>query len=96
MRLTINNHRNWDGLLGIKDCFDNWFLVLRCSALDSFMGMVPGICAAVIDWLSYGHALRTEKGGTTALRHRRCARRHRGRKHPWPLWVEILLRYAFG
>jgi TctA family transporter len=46
---------------GIKDCFDNWFLVLRCSALGSFMGMIPGIGAAVIDWLSYGHALRTEK-----------------------------------
>jgi TctA family transporter len=51
------------GLLqGVKDCFDNWFLVLRCSALGSFMGMIPGIGAAVIDWLSYGHALRTEKG----------------------------------
>jgi TctA family transporter len=51
------------GLLqGIRDCFDNWFLVLRCSALGSFMGMIPGIGAAVIDWLSYGHALRTEKG----------------------------------
>src|ERR1700761_2335114 len=50
------------GLLqGIRDCFDNWFLVLRCSALGSFMGMIPGIGAAVIDWLSYGHALRTEK-----------------------------------
>ena len=51
------------GLLqGIRDCFRNWFLVLRCSALGSFMGMIPGIGAAVIDWLSYGHALRTEKG----------------------------------
>jgi hypothetical protein len=47
---------------GIRDCFRNWFLVLRCSALGSFMGMIPGIGAAVIDWLSYGHALRTEKG----------------------------------
>lgn len=50
------------GLLqGIRDCAANWFLVLRCSALGSFMGMIPGIGAAVIDWLSYGHALRTEK-----------------------------------
>jgi len=49
-------------MMGIRDCFQNWFLVLRCSALGSFMGMIPGIGAAVIDWLSYGHALRTEKG----------------------------------
>lgn len=51
------------GLLqGAKDCFRNWFLVLRCSALGSVLGAVPGIGAAVIDWLSYGHALRSEKG----------------------------------
>jgi TctA family transporter len=47
---------------GIKDCFDNWFLVVRCSALGSTLGAIPGIGASVIDWLSYGHALRTEKG----------------------------------
>jgi TctA family transporter len=71
------------GLLrGIRDCFDNWFLVLRFSALGSFMGMIPGIGAAVIDWLSYGHALRTEKGaqqsfGTGDVR-RHCSReRHK-------------------
>jgi len=49
-------------LLGVKDCFTHWFLVLRCSALGSFLGMIPGIGAAVIDWMSYGHALRSEKG----------------------------------
>ena len=62
----VTENKNVDtttGLLeGIRDCFRNWFLVLRCSALGSFMGMIPGIGAAVIDWLSYGHALRTEKG----------------------------------
>jgi TctA family transporter len=47
---------------GIRDCFTNWFLVLRCSALGSALGAIPGIGAAVIDWMSYGHALRTEKG----------------------------------
>ena len=26
------------------------------------MGTIPGIGASVIDWISYGHALRTEKG----------------------------------
>jgi TctA family transporter len=62
--VTENKHVDTRaGLLqGIHDCFHNWFLVLRCSALGSFMGMIPGIGAAVIDWLSYGHALRTEKG----------------------------------
>jgi len=49
-------------MLGVKDCFTNWFLVLRCAWLGSALGAVPGIGASVIDWLSYGHALRTEKG----------------------------------
>ena len=52
-----------DGLLlGAKDCFTHWFLVLRCASIGSVMGAIPGIGAAVIDWISYGHALRTEKG----------------------------------
>jgi putative tricarboxylic transport membrane protein len=49
-------------LLGIQDCLRNWFLILRCSWLGSAMGAIPGIGASVIDWISYGHALRTEKG----------------------------------
>jgi len=47
---------------GIKDCWENWFLILRCSWIGSAMGAIPGIGASVIDWISYGHALRTEKG----------------------------------
>ncbi len=49
-------------LLGIQDCLRHWFLILRCSWIGSAMGAIPGIGASVIDWISYGHALRTEKG----------------------------------
>lgn len=47
---------------GCKDCFRNWFLVLRCAWIGSVIGAIPGISASVIDWISYGHAIRTEKG----------------------------------
>ncbi|MDH7797417.1 TctA family transporter [Beijerinckia sp. GAS462] len=47
---------------GAKDCFTHWWLVLRCSWLGAALGAVPGISGAVVDWLAYGHALRTEKG----------------------------------
>ncbi len=47
---------------GALDCFRHWWLVLRCSWLGAAFGSVPGIGAAVIDWLAYGHASRTEKG----------------------------------
>ena len=36
--------------------------MLRCSWLGAALGAVPGIGGAVVDWLAYGHALRTEKG----------------------------------
>src|SRR6201981_2058816 len=49
-------------LLGVKDCLTHWFLILRCSWIGSAMGAIPGIGASVIDWISYGHALKTEKG----------------------------------
>jgi TctA family transporter len=51
-------------LLGIKDCLKHWFLILRCSWIGAALGAVPGIGVAVIDWIAYGHALRTEKGAT--------------------------------
>ena len=47
---------------GCQDCFKHWFLVLRCSWIGSVLGAVPGIGVSVIDWISYGHALRSEKG----------------------------------
>jgi TctA family transporter len=49
-------------LLGVQDCMRHWFLILRCSWIGAAMGAIPGIGASVIDWISYGHALRTEKG----------------------------------
>lgn len=51
-------------LLGVKDCLTHWFLILRCSGMGAALGAVPGIGSSVIDWVSYGHALRTEKGAS--------------------------------
>jgi TctA family transporter len=46
---------------GIRDVFTHWWLMLRCSWLGAALGAVPGIGAAVIDWVAYGHAARSEK-----------------------------------
>lgn len=46
---------------GVRDVGRNWWLVLRCSGLGALLGAVPGIGSAVIDWVSYGHAMQTEK-----------------------------------
>jgi hypothetical protein len=47
---------------GAKDCFRHWWLIMRCSWIGAALGAVPGIGGAVVDWVAYGHAARTEKG----------------------------------
>ncbi|MFN4282601.1 MAG: tripartite tricarboxylate transporter permease [Alphaproteobacteria bacterium] len=48
--------------LGMKDAFRHWWLVIRCGALGSLIGAIPGLGSSVVDWIAYGHALQTEKG----------------------------------
>ncbi len=57
----------WQQIEGIKDVFRNKFLLLRCATIGSSLGAVPGIGASVIDWIAYGHAVRTEKGAATSF-----------------------------
>jgi len=63
--MTIDTKKGM--LLGIKDCLTHWFLILRCSWIGAAMGAIPGIGVAVIDWIAYGHALRTEKGAAQSF-----------------------------
>ena len=51
----------WAQLQGVKDVFRNKFLLLRCSSIGSGLGAIPGIGASIIDWIAYGHAVRTIK-----------------------------------
>lgn len=55
---TVKLSSQWEG---VRDVYRNWWLVIRCSALGTALGVVPGIGSAVIDWIVYGYALRTEK-----------------------------------
>lgn len=48
---------------GILDTLREWPLVLRCSAIGSLLGAVPGIGIAVLDWIAYGHASRKPGSG---------------------------------
>src|SRR5262245_53899653 len=50
---------------GVRDVFRNWWLVLRCSGLGTMLGAIPGIGSAVIDWIVYGYAARSEKNAET-------------------------------
>jgi len=44
---------------GIKDTLQNWWLVVRCSFVGVWVGIVPGLGSQAVDWLAYGHAAQT-------------------------------------
>jgi putative tricarboxylic transport membrane protein len=46
---------------GIKDTFKHWSLVLRCSAIGTALGLVPGVGSVVSQFICYGHAKQTSK-----------------------------------
>ncbi|KKN82612.1 hypothetical protein LCGC14_0307990 [marine sediment metagenome] len=54
----------WQQLRGARDVLTNYWLVLRCSAIGSILGAIPGLGASVIDWIAYGYAARSVKGAS--------------------------------
>jgi putative tricarboxylic transport membrane protein len=59
---NINLANQWEG---VRDVGRHWWLVLRCGILGTALGAIPGIGSAVIDWIAYGYAQRTEKNPET-------------------------------
>ena len=64
-RQTISGNADagsrWSQWQGVKDVFRNKFLVFRCATIGTCLGAIPGIGASVIDWIAYGHAVRSIK-----------------------------------
>ena len=53
------------GLLqGVKDAVRHRWLALRCAFLGTYIGMLPGLGAAIVDWIAYGHAVQSAKDKT--------------------------------
>src|SRR3977135_473399 len=52
---------------GVKDCFKNWWLIMRCSWIGGGIGSIPGISASVVDWLPPGPRPQTRKRAGAAL-----------------------------
>jgi len=47
---------------GFRDSFEHWWLVVRCSFVGVWVGIIPGLGSSVSDWFAYGHAKQTCKG----------------------------------
>src|SRR3970282_1062627 len=46
-------------LEGVKDTFRHWKLVLRCSALGAYIGVIPGMGGSISQWLASAHAVQS-------------------------------------
>ena len=44
---------------GVKDTFRHWQLVLRCSAIGAYIGLIPGMGGGTSQWLAYAHAVQS-------------------------------------
>jgi len=44
---------------GVKDTFRHFWLVLRCSAIGTFIAIIPGMGGGTTQWLAYAHAVQS-------------------------------------
>ena len=44
---------------GVKDTFHHWKLVLRCSAIGAYIGVIPRMGGALSQWGAYAHAVQS-------------------------------------
>jgi TctA family transporter len=53
-------------LEGCKDTFRHWWLVVRCSLIGVYFGILPVLGANVAQWISYAHAVQGLKDKSRA------------------------------
>jgi TctA family transporter len=68
-RTNVGSAQRLEGLFreqmrGVRDVIQNWKLVISSSAIGAVLGSIPGMGAAVIDWIAYGSAARLIKGAS--------------------------------
>src|SRR5690242_12971410 len=51
---------------GVKDTFRHFWLVVRCSLIGVYFGVLPVLGANVAQWIAYGHAARSLKDKSRA------------------------------
>ena len=44
---------------GVRDTFQHFWMVIRCSALGAYIGVIPGMGGSVSQWVAYAHAVQS-------------------------------------
>ena len=48
-------------LTGMIDAVRNWWLVVRCTFIGVYIGLLPGVGGSLVDWVAYGHVVQSSK-----------------------------------
>ena len=46
---------------GIRDVLVHRWLTIRSALIGTYVGMLPGLGATIVDWIAYGHAVQSAK-----------------------------------
>ncbi|HBW34163.1 tripartite tricarboxylate transporter permease [Desulfosporosinus sp. BICA1-9] len=58
-KMTANmNSGVWEGIMSV---FKHLWLFIRCSAIGTIIGVIPGVGGSVANFLAYGHAVSTTR-----------------------------------
>ncbi len=52
---------------GVRDTFRHWKLVLRCSAIGTYIGLIPGLGGGPAQWVAYAHAVQSGSSDQTSF-----------------------------
>lgn len=60
-RTATEQTREGGMIEGIRDAGRHWWLASKSALIGTYVGMLPGLGAAVVDWIAYGHAVQSAK-----------------------------------
>ena len=60
-RIDLADTRDGGMQRGIKDVFKHRWLTLRSALIGVYVGILPGLGGAIVDWIAYGHAVQSAR-----------------------------------
>ena len=60
-RISREDARDVSVWTGVRDVWTHRWLALRSAILGTYVGILPGLGASIVDWLAYGHAVQSAK-----------------------------------
>jgi len=58
-RIELDDAKDGGMLRGIRDVLRHRWLTLRSALIGVYVGILPGLGGAIVDWIAYGHAIQS-------------------------------------